>query len=163
MSMMSEFRTFIQRGNVVDLAVAVVLGLAFGKVVTSFTNDVLMPPIGMALGNVDFSNLFVALNGESYPSLAIARAAGAPVVAYGAFVNTIIEFLIIALGVFLLVKAINVFYKTGATEACPFCTLAVSTQASRCPHCTAELAPKVTVTRMPEAATELETPRTPRV
>lgn len=152
MSMASEFRDFIQRGNVVDLAVAVVLGLAFGRVVTSFTNDVLMPPIGLALGRVDFSNLFVSLNGTQYASLAAARAAGAPVVAYGAFINTIIEFVIIALGVFLIVKAINRFYATGAAGPCPFCTLPVSNQAIRCPHCTADLKPTVTVTRMPETS-----------
>lgn len=157
MSFYSEFRAFMQRGNVIDLAVAVVIGLAFGRVVTSFTNDVLMPPIGQALGRVDFSNLFVALDGAAYPSLAAARAAGAPVVAYGAFINTIIEFAIVALGVFLMVKAINRFYATGATSPCPFCTLAVSTQAKRCPHCTATLEP--TITFAPEAPVLERPPR----
>jgi large conductance mechanosensitive channel len=151
MGMLAEFRAFIQRGNVVDLAVGVVLGLAFGRVVTSFTNDVLMPPIGLALGRVDFTNLFVALNGQSYPTLAAARAAGAPVVAYGSFISAIIEFLIIALGVYLIVKAINRFYATGGAT-CPFCTLAISKEATRCPHCTANLQPSVTVTRLPEGA-----------
>lgn len=152
MSMRSEFRTFIQRGNVLDLAVAVVLGLAFGRVVTSFTDNVLMPPIGMALGNVDFSSLFVALDGGNYASLAAARAAGAPVVAYGAFIGTIVEFLIIALGVFLLVKLINRFYARAATESCPYCTLDVSVKATRCPHCTANLQPSITMYREPESA-----------
>lgn len=152
MSMRSEFRAFIQRGNVVDLAVAVVLGLAFGRVVTAFTDDILMPPIGMALGNVDFSSLFVALDGGSYTSLAAARAAGAPVLAYGAFIGTIIEFLIIAFGVFLLVKAINRFYAGAQTESCPYCTLDVSPKAMRCPHCTANLQPSITVIRSPEGS-----------
>lgn len=153
MKLVSEFRDFIQRGNVIDLAVAVVIGLAFGRVITSFVNDVLMPPVGLALGRVDFSNLFVALNGASYPSLAAARAAGAPILAYGAFLSTLMEFLIIALGVFLVVKAINRFYAGGATGPCPFCTLAVSAKATRCPHCTAELGPEVTVTRVSEPST----------
>jgi large conductance mechanosensitive channel len=155
---MSEFRAFIQRGNVVDLAVAVVLGLAFGRVVTSFTNDVLMPPIGMALGRVDFTNLFVTLNGASYPSLAAARAAGAPVLAYGSFISAIIEFLIVALGVFLLVKGINRFYATGS-KSCPACTLDIADKATRCPHCTTSLEPAVTITRMTEPSTV--TDRTP--
>ena len=158
MSTLGEFKAFLQRGNVVDLAVAVVLGLAFGKVVTSFTNDVLMPPIGLALGSVDFSNFFVALNGASYPTLAAARAAGAPVLAYGAFLGTLIEFGIIALGVFLIVKAINRFYATGSTSPCPHCTLAVSTQATRCPHCTSSLAPNITF--VPDAVATSE--RLPR-
>lgn len=154
MAIFSEFKQFIQRGNVVDLAVAVVLGLAFGRVVTSFTDNILMPPIGMALGNVDFSTMFVALDGGSYATLAAARAAGAPVLAYGAFIGTLIEFLIIALGVFLIVKAINRFYASAETDSCPYCTLAVAAEARRCPHCTANLEPSITVTRAPE----LETP-----
>jgi large conductance mechanosensitive channel len=148
----SEFRAFLQRGNVVDLAIAVVLGLAFGKVVTSFVNDVLMPPIGLALGRVDFSNLFVPLNGNSYTSLAAARAAGAPVLAYGAFINTILEFVIIALGVFVIVKAVNRFYATGASAPCPYCTMSVAAAATRCPHCTSSLAPNVTITKLEEGA-----------
>ncbi|HEY9720595.1 MAG TPA: large conductance mechanosensitive channel protein MscL [Oscillatoriaceae cyanobacterium] len=156
MSWISEFRAFVQRGNVVDLAIAVVLGAAFGRVVTSFTNDVLMPPVGLALGRTDFSSLFIPLNGAHYPSLAIARAAGAPVIAYGTFINTIIDFILIALSVFWIVKLINRFYATGQSVTCPFCTLAISPQATRCPHCTAELKPAVTLTRLPETATQLD-------
>lgn len=150
MSLVSEFRTFVQRGNVVDLAVAVVIGAAFGKVVTSFTDNVLMPPLGLLLGRTDFSNLFVALNGGSYPSVAVARAAGAPVLAYGMFINAIIEFLLIALGVFLVVKAVNRFYASTAKEACPRCDTLISTKATRCPACTSDLRPGLATTWLPE-------------
>lgn len=105
--MLKEFRDFAMRGNVVDLAVAVVLGAAFGKIVGSFTDDLLMPPIGLLLGKVDFSNLFVALDGETYPSLAAAKGAGAPVLAYGSFLNTVVNFLIVAFAIFVLVKQVN--------------------------------------------------------
>lgn len=105
--MIKEFREFIARGNVIDLAVAVVIGAAFGKVVSSFTDDLLMPPIGLLLGKVDFSNLFFALDGKEYASLAAARAAGAPVFAYGSFLNTVVNFLIIGFTIFLLVKQVN--------------------------------------------------------
>ena len=105
--MIKEFREFIQRGNVVDLAVAVVIGAAFGKIVTSFVDDILMPPIGVALGNVDFSNLFINLSGKEYPSVAAAKAAGAATLNYGIFINNILNFIIIAFAVFLLVRQIN--------------------------------------------------------
>ena len=105
--MIKEFREFIQRGNVVDLAVAVVIGAAFGKIVTSFVDDILMPPIGVALGNVDFSNLFINLSGKDYPSVAAAKAAGAATLNYGIFINTILNFIIIAFAVFLIVRQIN--------------------------------------------------------
>ncbi len=105
--MLKEFREFAMRGNVVDLAIGIVIGAAFGKIVTSLVNDVIMPPIGLLLGRVDFTNLFVALNGQSYPSLAAADAAGAPVIRYGVFVNTMLDFLIVALAVFFVVKGIN--------------------------------------------------------
>jgi len=107
MKILEEFRTFISRGNVIDLAVGVIIGAAFGKIVSSLVIDVIMPPIGMLLSNVNFNNLFVALNGESYDSLARAKDAGAPVIAYGVFLNTLIEFLIVAACVFALVKVIN--------------------------------------------------------
>jgi len=107
MKILEEFRTFISRGNVIDLAVGVIIGAAFGKIVSSLVIDVIMPPIGMLLSNVNFNNLFVALNGESYDSLARAKDAGAPVIAYGVFLNTLIEFLILAACVFALVKVIN--------------------------------------------------------
>ena len=105
--MLKEFREFIARGNVIDLAVAVVIGAAFGKIVGSFTDDLLMPPIGLLLGRVDFSNLFVALDRGTYASLAAAKAAGAPVLAYGNFINTVVNFLIVAFAIFLLVKQVN--------------------------------------------------------
>jgi large conductance mechanosensitive channel len=105
--MFKEFREFALRGNVVDLAVGLILGAAFGAVVTSLVNDLIMPPIGMLLGGVNFSDLFISLNGESYPSLDAARLAGAPVIAYGAFLNTLINFAVVALAVFLLVKQMN--------------------------------------------------------
>src|ERR1041385_7729584 len=105
--MFAEFRQFIRRGNVVDLAVAVVIGAAFGKIVTSFVDDILMPPIGLALGRVDFSNLFINLSGKEYPSVAAAKAAGAATLNYGIFINNILNFVIIAFAVFLLVRQIN--------------------------------------------------------
>lgn len=152
MSFASEFRAFIQRGNVVDLAVGVVVGLAFGKVVTSFVENVLMPPLGLALGRVNFADMFVALNGASYPSLAMAKAAGAPVLAYGAFINAVVEFVLVALGVFLIVKAINRFHQAAKVRACPFCTTAIAEVATRCPACTSDLREKVTVAFAPDAA-----------
>jgi large conductance mechanosensitive channel len=150
--MVSEFKDFLQRGNVIDLAVAVVLGVAFGNVVNSFVNDVLMPPIGLLLGGTDFSNLFVSLNGAAYPSLAAARAAGAPTIAYGAFLNTLIQFLIIALAVFLVVKAFNHFRKAQAAQvACPYCDSQISEKAVVCPHCTSALQGTPSITFAPEA------------
>jgi large conductance mechanosensitive channel len=145
--MFKEFREFAARGNVIDLAVGVILGAAFGRIVTSLVNDIVMPPIGMALGRVDFANLFVALNGGTYASVAEAKAAGAPTINYGVFFNTILEFLIVTFVVFLLVRQINRLKTpepTGVTpEArdCPFCVSRIPIKASRCPHCTSELRP----------------------
>jgi large conductance mechanosensitive channel len=102
-----EFKEFAMRGNVVDLAVGIVIGAAFGAIVNSLVNDVIMPPIGLVTGNIDFSNLFINLSGQDYPSLAAARAAGAPVVAYGAFINAVINFIIVAFAIFLVVKGMN--------------------------------------------------------
>jgi large conductance mechanosensitive channel len=142
--MLKEFREFVMRGNVVDLAIAVVIGAAFGKIVTSFVEDILMPPIGLALGNVDFSNLFLNLSGRSYPSVVAAKAAGAPTLNYGIFLNQIINFLIIALAIFLLVKQINRFHKprpasAPTTKECPYCLSMIPLKATRCAHCTADL------------------------
>jgi len=117
--MIQEFKEFIQRGNVVDLAVAVVIGGAFGKIVASFVDDVLMPPIGSVLGGADFSNLFINLSGKDFPSVAAAKAAGAPTLNYGLFINNIINFLIIAFAVFLVVKAINRMQKPAAPPPPP--------------------------------------------
>lgn len=139
--MLSEFRAFIARGNVVDLAVAVVIGAAFGRIVTSFVNDLLMPPIGLALGNADFSNLFIPLDGASYPSLAAAEAAGAATFNYGRFLNTVVEFLIVAFAVFLLVRQVNRFRTPAAvtTKECPRCLSSIPLKATRCPHCTSDV------------------------
>ena len=117
--MIQEFKEFIQRGNVVDLAVAVVIGGAFGKIVTSFVEDVLMPPIGLALGGVDFSNLFINLSEKEFPSIAAAKAAGAPTLNYGLFINNIINFLIVAFAIFLVVKTINRLQKPAAPAPPP--------------------------------------------
>jgi large conductance mechanosensitive channel len=145
--MWKDFKAFLQRGNVVDLAVAVIIGGAFGAIVTSFVNDVLMPPIGLLLGKVDFSNLFIDLSGGGYDSLAAAQEAGAATLNYGLFLNTIINFIIIAAAVFLLVKAVE--RAKGAeepappaaptTKECPYCFTTISIQATRCPNCTSQL------------------------
>ena len=141
--MLSEFKQFAVKGNVIDLSVGLVVGAAFGKIVTSFTNDILMPPIGLAIGEVDFSSLFINLSKTHYPTMAAAKAAGAPTLNIGVFINTIIDFLIIAFAVFLLVKSLNrlVGEKPGppATKECPYCLSAIALGATRCPHCTSEL------------------------
>ena len=143
--MWKEFREFAARGNVLDLAVGVIIGAAFGKIVASLVADMIMPPIGMVIGGLDFSNLFVALNGVSYPSLAAAQAAGAPTINYGRFANTVLEFLIVAFVIFMLVRQINRM-KTPAPAAptddsrdCPYCVSRISRKATRCPHCTSEI------------------------
>lgn len=142
--MLSDFKAFLMRGNVVDLAVAVVIGAAFGAIVTSFVNDILMPPIGLALGRVNFVDMFASLSGQSYPSLAAAKAAGAPTINYGVFINTIINFVIIAFVVFLLVRQISRFTAKPAaaptTKECAYCASMIPLKARRCPQCTSELA-----------------------
>jgi large conductance mechanosensitive channel len=145
MGLVKEFREFASRGNVIDLAVGVIIGVAFGKIVTSAVNDLIMPPIGMALGDVDFKDLFISLQGAPYPTLEAAKAAGAPVIAYGQFLNTIIEFVIVAFAVFLMVRQINRL-KTPATPTeeardCPFCLSRIPRKATRCAHCTAQVQP----------------------
>ncbi|MGB9379566.1 MAG: large conductance mechanosensitive channel protein MscL [Candidatus Binatus sp.] len=144
MSILSEFKAFAIKGNVIDLAVGFVVGAAFGKIVTSFTTDILMPPIGLALGAVDFSNLFINLSSKHFDTIAAAKAAGAPTLNIGLFLNTIIDFLIIAFAVFMLVKWIN--HLTGGdkpapvnTKECPYCVSSIPIPATRCPHCTSEL------------------------
>ena len=139
--MLREFKAFVIRGNVVDLAVAVVLGVAFGAVVTSFVNDLLMPPIGLLLGRVSFNDLFVSLSGRSYPTLAAAKAAGAPTLNYGVFFNTVINFVVVAFTVFLLMRQANRLKAPPApTRECPQCATAIPMTARRCPHCTSDLA-----------------------
>jgi len=144
--MIKEFKEFIMRGNVLDMAVGIIVGVAFGAIVNSLVNDILMPPIGLALGNMDFSNLFVNLSGKSYASLAEAKAAGAAVIAYGTFINVVINFLIVAFVVFLLVKQVNrlrrskeVSAPVPTTKECTFCYTAIPIKAVRCPNCTSEL------------------------
>jgi large conductance mechanosensitive channel len=142
--MSKEFREFIARGNVVDLAVGVIIGAAFGKIVASLVNDLIMPPFGLLLGGVNFKDLFISLNGQAYKSLADAQAAGAPTINYGNFINTLIEFIIIAFVIFLLVKGINRLKRPAAaaaatTKECPYCKTSIPLQATRCPNCTSEL------------------------
>jgi large conductance mechanosensitive channel len=143
--MLSEFKTFIMRGNVVDLAVGVIIGAAFGGIVTSFVNDVLMPPIGRLLGGVDFKDFFISLSGQSFPTLAAAKAAGAPTVNYGVFLNNVINFLIVAFAVFVLVQQVNRLFPKPAPAAapamkdCAWCAISIPAAAKRCPHCTSNL------------------------
>jgi large conductance mechanosensitive channel len=142
--MMKEFRDFIMRGNVLDLAIAVIMGAAFGPIVNSLVNDVIMPPVGALLGKVDFSSMFLNLSGQAYPSLKAAKEAGAPVIGYGAFLNTIINFLIIAFVVFQIVRVANRFKKEApapapTTKDCPQCGMSIPLKAKRCPHCTSQL------------------------
>jgi large conductance mechanosensitive channel len=145
--MLKEFRDFAARGNVIELAVGVILGVAFGKVVTSAVNDLIMPPIGMAIGRVDSTNLFVSLNGQHFPSLPAAEAAGAPTINYGRFLNTSFEFLIVAFAVFLMVKQINRLKGPAPTAPaeetrdCPFCVSRIPVRATRCAFCTADVRP----------------------
>jgi large conductance mechanosensitive channel len=141
--MLKEFRDFIARGNVLDLAVAVIIGTAFGKIVSSLVEGVIMPPIGLALGKVDFSNLIIDLSGQHPASLADAKAKGLPVIAYGAFLNDVITFLIVAFVVFLVIKAFNKMKREKPAEApikdCPYCLSSIPIAATRCSGCTSEL------------------------
>ncbi len=144
--MLKEFKEFAMRGNVLDMAVGIIIGASFGRIVSSVVNDVLMPPIGLVLGHVDFSNLFINLSGTHYDSLADAKKAGAAVIAYGTFLNTVLDFIIVAFVVFLLIKQVNRLMKPKPAPApapskqCPFCmSEGIALPATRCPHCTAEL------------------------
>jgi large conductance mechanosensitive channel len=145
--MAQDFKEFILRGNVIDLAVGIIIGIAFGAIVNSLVKDIIMPPIGKVLGNIDFSDLYVNLSGTAYPSLAAAREAGAPVIAYGNFINTIINFLIIAFVLFIIIRATNRFMKKACPlpappppgQTCPYCQTAVNIKATRCPACTSQL------------------------
>ncbi len=146
--MFGEFKKFVMRGNVLDLAVGVIIGAAFGKIVTSVVNDLLMPVISLATGKIDFANLFISLNGVHYDSLAEAKAAKppAPTLNYGIFINTVIEFLIIAFVIFLIVKQVNRFMPPPppppptSTKECPECCSTIALAAKRCPQCTSALA-----------------------
>ena len=141
--MLKEFKAFAMRGNVLDMAVGIIIGAAFGKIITSFVSDLLMPPIGLLLGKVDFSNLFITLSSQSFKTLAEAKAAGVPTLNYGLFINTLIDFLIVAFAIFLLIHQVNRFKPkpnaTPTTKDCPFCVSTIALKATRCPHCTSEL------------------------
>ena len=142
--MFQEFKKFIMRGNVLDLAVAVIIGAAFNQIVQSLVNDIIMPPIGLALGKVNFTNLFINLSGKHYATLAQAKAAGAPTINYGSFINTMINFLIVAFVVFLVVRQFNRFKKPAPvaapkTKKCTFCITDIPIEATRCPNCTSHL------------------------
>jgi len=145
MSILREFKEFAVKGNVVDLAIGIIIGAAFGKIVTSFVNDILMPPIGKLLGGFDFSNLFINLSDKSVTTLAEAKAAGIATINYGLFLNTLIDFTIVAAAVFILVRQINRLKKaeepaaSPATKECPYCLNAIPVKATRCGHCTSEL------------------------
>jgi large conductance mechanosensitive channel len=146
--MIKEFRDFIARGNVIDLAVGVIIGGAFGKIVSSLVSDVLMPPLGLLLGKIDFSNLFVNLGDKPAKTLADAKAAGVPTLNYGQFIDNIIQFFILAFVVFLIVRAVTRLYKpaAAATKPCPFCAEAIPLAAKKCGHCTSDLAAAATAT-----------------
>jgi large conductance mechanosensitive channel len=143
--MLTEFKDFIMRGNVVDMAIGIIVGVAFGKIVTSLVNDVIMPPVGLLMGKVDFKDLYINLSGQTYPSLEAARAAGAPTISYGLFLNTILDFVIVAFIIFLLIHTISRIKRpvTKAPEPisrdCPFCCTSIPIKATRCPHCTSPL------------------------
>jgi large conductance mechanosensitive channel len=144
--MLKEFREFIARGNVIDMAVGVIIGAAFGKIVSSLVADIIMPPIGLLIGGIDFSNLFVSLSGQTYPSLKAAQDVGAPTVNYGLFLNNLINFLIISFVIFMLVRGVNRLKRQEPAPAaaptardCPYCLSTIPLKATRCAHCTAEV------------------------
>jgi large conductance mechanosensitive channel len=143
--MFDEFKKFALRGNVVDMAVGIIIGTAFGKIISSLVTDVLMPPIGRVMGNVDFSNLLISLTGDAYPSLAAAKAAGAPTVNYGLFINTVIDFAIVAFVLFMVIHAMNKAKKAEPakapdTRACPECLSDIPIAARRCKYCASAVA-----------------------
>ena len=146
--MLKEFKEFALRGNVVDLAVGIIIGAAFGKITSSLVKDILMPPIGLLLGNVDFSNLFISLSGQHFDSLAAAQKAGVATINYGVFITTLIDFALVAFAVFLLVKLMNRLQRNAkaeeapaapTTKDCPRCLTKIPLAATRCPACTSEL------------------------
>ena len=144
--MLEEFKKFIMRGSVIDLAVGVIIGAAFGKIVSSLVEDIIMPPIGLLLGSVNFANLFVSLTGTEFATLAEAQAAGAPTLNYGLFIKNIIDFILLALVIFFMIRAINRLSKKEEAKApdtreCPLCLSQIPLKASRCPACTSEVTP----------------------
>jgi len=144
--MLKEFKEFVMRGNVLDMAIGIIIGASFGKIVSSLVNDVLMPPLGLILGNVDFSNLFINMSGKSYASVAEAKAAGAATLNYGLFLNTVVDFMIVAFAIFLLVRQVNRLRSARPpapagppTKQCPYCLTSIPLVATRCSHCTSVL------------------------
>jgi large conductance mechanosensitive channel len=141
-AMLKEFREFALKGNVIDMAIGVIIGVAFGKVVTSLVSDILMPPLGLLMGKVDFSSLFISLSGPRYTSLAAAKAAGAPTINVGVFLQTILDFVIVAFVIFVLVKQINRLKRESPASPtikdCPYCLSNIPIKATRCAHCTSE-------------------------
>jgi large conductance mechanosensitive channel len=142
--MLKEFKAFVMRGNVLDMAVGIIIGAAFGRIITSLVGDIMMPPLGRVLGHVDFSSLFLNISGKTYPTLAAAKAAGAATINYGIFLNTVIDFLIVAFVIFLLVRMVNRWNKPApaaapTTKGCPYCCTDIPLMATRCPNCTSEV------------------------
>ncbi|MDD5313240.1 MAG: large-conductance mechanosensitive channel protein MscL [Dehalococcoidia bacterium] len=143
--MLTEFKQFIMRGNVLDMAIGIVIGVAFGKIVTSLVNDIIMPPVGLLLGKVSFQDLYINLSGQSYASLDVAKVAGAPTINYGAFLNTVFDFIIVAFVIFFLIKMFNKVRRQGekpaevTTRECPYCISTIAIKATRCPNCTSDL------------------------
>ncbi len=142
--MWNDFKKFAMRGNVIDLAVGVIIGGAFGKIVTSAVNDLVMPLLGLILGRIDFDNLFIALDGNSYPTVSAAKDAGAAIFNYGQFLNNVVDFLVIAFVIFLVVRQVNRMRRkepaaAPTTKVCVYCQSTISIKAVRCPHCTSEL------------------------
>ena len=142
--MLKEFKEFAMKGNVVDMAVGIIIGAAFGRIITSLVADILMPPIGLLLGKVDFSTLFLNISGTSYPTLAAAKAANAATINYGSFLNTVIDFIIVAFVIFLMIRQVNRWkpapvVAAPTTKECPYCASQIPLKASRCPNCTSEL------------------------
>jgi len=142
--MLKEFKEFAMRGSVIDLAIGLILGVAFGKIVSSLVNDIIMPPLSLIFGRINFTDLFVPLDGNEYATLADAQAVGAPTINYGLFIITIVEFIIVAFTIFLVVRQINKLKKAPdslapTTKDCPYCYTQIPIPATRCPHCTTEL------------------------
>ncbi len=143
--MLKEFKEFAMKGNVLDMAIGIIIGAAFGRIVTSLVNDVIMPPIGLILGKVDFNSLFLNISGTSYPTLTAAKAAGAATINYGTFLNTVIDFLIVAFVIFLFVRQVNRWTRkpeaaAPTTKDCPYCLSKIPVKASKCAYCTAQVA-----------------------
>jgi len=145
LKILKDFKEFAMKGNMVDMAVGIIIGVAFGKIISSLVSDILMPPIGLLLGKMDFSNLFINLSGEYYPSLVAAKEAGISTINYGIFLNNIIDFIIVAFVVFLLIRQINKLKRKEeketkpATKECPYCFSTINPKAIRCPNCTSEI------------------------